>query len=64
MPYRDSTVNVRVWKEEESHINLILKESGKIIHLAHKGRGDDIRVAGPFEGSRRIQRRLGEMFVT
>ena len=49
MPYGDSTTNVGVQKEEESHIDLILKESCEIIHLAY-GRGDAIRAAEPFEG--------------
>ena len=34
MPYGDGTVKVGVQKEVESYIDLILKESGEIVHLA------------------------------
>ena len=36
MPYGDSTANVEVLEEVESHIDLILREVGEIINLAHR----------------------------
>ena len=42
MPYGGDTVNVGVREEMESHIDLIHKESGEIVHLAHR-QSDGIR---------------------
>ncbi|GFY93808.1 hypothetical protein Acr_09g0002540 [Actinidia rufa] len=42
MPYGGGTVNVRIWEELESHIDLILRVPSEVAHLALR-RGDDVR---------------------
>ena len=40
MSYGESTANVGVREEVESHIDLILREVGEIVNLAHRRGGD------------------------
>ena len=59
MLYEDSTMNVGVWEEVESHTDLILKEACEVVNLAHR-RGDVVRAIRPIGEFRRTQHRSWE----
>ena len=49
MPYGGSTANVGVWEEVESYLDLILREAGEIVNLAHR-RSDVIKAVDSMGG--------------